>query len=98
MDMKTLTTKNSDEITAALPALNDEEKAELLKMELERKTPRKGVLDSLGYEPPKESEPEDDGEESMDFTQEFSMVHHKGYKHYFQNGKVFDRVSKKRIG
>lgn len=98
MDMKTLTGKQAAEIVAAVPELNDAEKAELLEIELERTNKRKTVLDALGYEPPaEESSEEDDGVEKLDFTKEFNMVHHNGYKHYFQDGKVFDRVSKERI-
>jgi len=34
----------------------------------------------------------------LDESKPYNMIHHNGFLHYWQNGVIFDSVSKKKIG
>jgi hypothetical protein len=100
MDMKMLSVRSVDEIKSALPELKDDEKALLLELEKAKENPRKGVLELLEPAPPAAPEvkaevaEKDDGVEKLNLHKEFNMVvHTDGLKHFWQDGKVFDRAT-----
>jgi len=102
MNLKTLSRKEPEEILEAIKSekLNDESKKTLLGFELEKEEPNEDILEALGYEKPTDPEPEKDEDgndvELMDEKKEFGMViHTDGLKHFFQDGKVFDRATKR---
>lgn len=105
MNLKKLITKGSEEeILEAIKAedFNDESKDVLIKFELKTEAPREAVLEALGYEatsdPENDNSIDEDGNEVevMNMKKEFNMVFHTdGLKHFYQEGKVFDRATKR---
>lgn len=83
---------NINEIEAALPDMHDDDIAYLLQLENEKDKPRAGVLKLLT-----KAEDEFPAEDMLDTRKPYSMIHHDNVKHYFQDGKIYNQVSKKML-